>query len=167
VKPKLLLLEKRTVQLQEAEAKLEAASNELAEVNAYKAMLRKKFDTQMASKNALQEQAQKTKRKMDQANKLINSLADNKTRWIQNSNEFKATKMRLVGNVAKACAFVSYCGPFNAEFRNLLTDQYFMGDLNSRGIPASEEFNITDFLVDQVTIGEWNLQGLPADELSI
>jgi len=75
--------------------------------------------------------------------------------------------MRLVGNVAKACAFVSYCGPFNAEFRNLLTDQYFMGDLNSRGIPASEEFSITEFLVDQVTIGEWNLQGLPADELSI
>jgi len=126
VKPKLLLLEKRTVQLQEAEAKLEAASNELAEVNALKAALRKKFDTQMASKNALQEQAQKTKRKMDQANKLINSLADNKVRWIQNSNEFKATKMRLVGNVAKACAFVSYCGPFNAEFRNTLCDQYFM-----------------------------------------
>jgi len=28
------------------------------------------------------EKANKTKRKMDQANKLINSLADNKTRWI-------------------------------------------------------------------------------------
>jgi dynein heavy chain len=53
VKPKLLLLERRTVQLQEAEAKLEAASSELAEVNALKASLRKKFDAQMASKNAL------------------------------------------------------------------------------------------------------------------
>ena len=104
---------------------------------------------------------------MDQANKLINSLADNKVRWIQNSNEFKATKMRLVGNVAKACAFVSYCGPFNAEFRNILTDQYFMSDLNARGVPASEEFNISEFLVDQVTVGEWNLEGLPADELSV
>ena len=104
---------------------------------------------------------------MDQANKLINSLADNKVRWIQNSNEFKATKMRLVGNVAKACAFVSYCGPFNAEFRTILTDQYFMSDLNARGVPASEEFNISEFLVDQVTVGEWNLEGLPADELSV
>lgn len=53
MKPKLLLLERRTVQLQEAEAKLEAASCELAEVNALKASLRKKFDGQMASKNAL------------------------------------------------------------------------------------------------------------------
>ena len=99
----------------------------------------------------------KTKRKMDQANKLINSLADNKARWIQNSNEFKATKMRLVGNVAKACAFVSYCGPFNSEFRTKLAEEYFGGDLIARGIPLSEDFSITNFLVDPVTVGEWSL----------
>ena len=51
------MLEQRTVQLQEAEGKLAAASAELDEVNALKASLRKKFDSQMASKNALQEQA--------------------------------------------------------------------------------------------------------------
>ena len=136
-------------------------------MKALKETLRKKFDGQMASKNALQEQAQKTKRKMDQANKLINSLADNKVRWTANSAAFKATKMRLVGNVARACAFVSYCGPFNAEFRGILTDQYFMNDLSSRGIPASDDFNISEFLVDQVTVGTWNLEGLPADELSV
>ena len=38
------------------------------------------------------EKAMKTKRKMDQANKLINSLADNKVRWIGQSNEFKNLK---------------------------------------------------------------------------
>jgi len=43
--------------LGEAEAKLAAASAELEEVNALKASLRKKFDAQMAAKNALQEQA--------------------------------------------------------------------------------------------------------------
>ena len=68
------------------------------------------------------EKAMKTKRKMDQANKLINSLADNKVRWIGQSNEFKNLKNRLVGNVAKASAFVSYCGPFNAEFRTMLNE---------------------------------------------
>ena len=67
---------------------------------------------------------------MDQANRLINSLADNKTRWIQNSNEFKTMKDQLVGNVARASAFVSYCGPFNAEFRQLLSNEYFVNDLN-------------------------------------
>merc|ERR1712166_1320413 len=96
----------------------------------------------------------KTKRKMDQANKLINSLGDNKVRWISASNEFKATKGRLVGNVAKASAFISYCGPFNGDFRD-------------KNIPFSDEFDISDFLVDQVTIGEWALQKLPSDGLSI
>jgi dynein heavy chain len=42
-----------------------------------------------------------------------------------------------------------------------------MMDLAARGIPVSEEFNISNFLVDQVTVGEWNLEGLPADELSV
>lgn len=113
------------------------------------------------------EKAMKTKRKMDQANKLINSLADNKVRWEANSKEFKARKNRLVGNVAKASAFISYCGPFNAEFRNILNEQYFTDDLKSKNIPYSDEFNISAFLVDQVTIGEWALQKLPTDELSI
>ena len=49
VKPKLLMLEQRTIQLGAA------ASAELEEVGALKASLRMKFDAQMASKNALQE----------------------------------------------------------------------------------------------------------------
>lgn len=121
----------------------------------------------MAAKDALMEKAMKTKRKMDQANKLINSLADNKVRWIATSQEFKATKQKLVGNVAKASAFISYCGPFNAEFRTILNDQYFTNDLKEKNIPFTEDFDISAFLVDQVTTGEWALQKLPTDELSI
>ena len=39
---------------------------------------------------------------MDQANRLINSLQDNKERWIKSAAEFKSLKQRLVGDVAKA-----------------------------------------------------------------
>ena len=37
-------------------------------------MLQRKFDDQMSEKNALMEKASKTRKKMDQANRLINSL---------------------------------------------------------------------------------------------
>lgn len=121
----------------------------------------------MAEKNALQEKAARTRKKMDQANRLINSLQDNKERWIQNANEFKNFKQKLVGDVAKACAFVSYCGPFNSEFRSKLLDEYFHEDLIKRGIPTSADLELTKFLVDDATVGEWNLQGLPSDDLSI
>lgn len=121
----------------------------------------------MSEKNALLEKANKTRKKMDQANRLINSLGDNKDRWIQNANEFKSLKQRLVGDVAKACAFVSYCGPFNSEFRNKLLEDYFQDDLVKRGIPVSSDLELTKFLVDEATVGEWNLEGLPSDDLSI
>lgn len=111
----------------------------------------------MAQKQALQDKAAKTRKKMDQANRLINSLADNKERWIKNSNEFRSLKQRLVGDVAKACAFVSYCGPFNSEFRTKLLDEYFHSDLITKQIPVSEDLQLTEFLVDQATIGEWSL----------
>jgi len=74
VKPKLRLLEIKTAALNEAEANLAAAEAELKETQDLKAMLQKKFDDQMAEKNALQEKAAKTRKKMDQANRLINSL---------------------------------------------------------------------------------------------
>jgi hypothetical protein len=42
----------------------------------------------MKEKN-LEEKAAKTKKKVDQATRLINSLKDNKERWIQNASQFK------------------------------------------------------------------------------
>lgn len=65
VKPKLRLLELKSVALKEAESKLAAAQAELAEVEALKQALRKKFDIQMEEKQALLERAQKTRKKMD------------------------------------------------------------------------------------------------------
>ena len=62
--------------------------------------------------------------------------------------------------------FLSYCGPFNQEFRALLLDAW-MKELNNRKIPHSENLSLQDMLTDSITIGEWNLQGLPNDMLSI
>jgi dynein heavy chain len=74
VRPKLRLLEIKSVQLKEAQDDLASAEKELEEVQALQARLKAKYDGQMAEKNALQEKANKTKKKMEQANRLINSL---------------------------------------------------------------------------------------------
>jgi len=62
---------------------------------------------------------------------------------------------------------VSYCGPFNADFRLKLLEEYFHNDIIAKNIPVSGDLQLTQFLVDQATIGEWNLEGLPSDDLSI
>ena len=71
-----------------------------------------------------------------------------------------------MGNVLLASGFLSYCGPFNQEFRAVLLDAW-KKELSDRSIPFSEKLNLTDMLCDSATIGEWNLQGLPNDELSV
>jgi dynein heavy chain, axonemal len=167
VKPKLELLEIKEAKQKDALEKLAEAEAELDACNQLKARLKKKYDDQMAEKQALQDKAAKTKRKMDQANRLINGLAGERKRWEHDANNFASLKSRLVGDVAKACAFVSYCGPFNAEFRQVLLDDYFHKDLSDRQIPCSEDLALTSFLVDDATVGEWNLQGLPSDDLSV
>ena len=65
-----------------------------------------------------------------------------------------------------ASGFLSYCGPFNQEFRGLLLDSW-KKELENRRIPLSDKLNLIDMLTDSATVGEWNLQGLPNDELSI
>jgi dynein heavy chain len=148
VKPKLHMLEVKTLALNEAQSKLAEAKAQLDEVNAVKAELRARYDGEVAKKQELADAAAKTRKKMDQANRLINSLGDNKVRWMNSRDQFQQTKKQLVGDVAKACAFVSYCGPFNSNFRNKLINEYFGEDLLARGIPLTDDLEMTAFLVD-------------------
>lgn len=166
VKPKMNFLaiqEARLADALEAKAKaqadLDAAQKDLDELQAT-------FNAQQDAKNALVEKATKTRNKMKAAKKLIDGLHDEKVRWTEDSNGFQSEKQQLVGDVAAATAFISYCGPFNQEYRSLLMKDYFMKDLKENEIPVSNSLELTKFLVDEAKVGEWNLQGLPKDDLS-
>lgn len=121
----------------------------------------------MDEKSQLEERSRKTKKKIEQARRLIDSLKDEKERWTRDRTEIAQKKKELVGNVSLACSFLSYCGPFNSEFRSILIKDYFIQDMKKRGIPVQPSIDLTTFLVDDATVGEWNLQGLPKDDLSI
>jgi dynein heavy chain len=54
---------------------------------------------------------------MDSATRLINSLSNERKRWTNDSRMINEKKKQLIGNVALCCAFMTYCGPFNAEYR--------------------------------------------------
>lgn len=71
-----------------------------------------------------------------------------------------------MGDVLLATGFLSYSGPFNQEFRNLMLKTWRKEMMNKK-IPFTEDLNLISMLVDNATIADWNLEGLPNDELSI
>jgi len=89
----------------------------------------------MDTKNELENNAMKTKKKIKTANDLISSLFGEKERWSTGLQSINEDKRKLVGNSSLSTAFVSYCGPFNSEFRSLLKDDYFIKDMKAKGVP--------------------------------
>lgn len=124
------------------------------------------YDSAVMEKQRLTDAANSCIRKMNTATTLINGLGGEKLRWKQQSKEFKAQLGRLVGDVVLATGFLSYCGPYNQEFRYNLVKMW-MQILEGREIPFTAKLNITSMLVDSSTVSEWTLQGLPNDELSV
>ncbi|XP_069476735.1 dynein axonemal heavy chain 5-like [Ambystoma mexicanum] len=146
-------------ELNNAQSQLDAKQKELDDVQAM-------YDAAMREKQTLLDDAEACRRKMINATALIEGLGGEKIRWTESSKNFQSQIVRLVGDVLLATGFLSYCGPFNQEYRNLLL-QLWKKEMNSNRIPYSDDLNLISLLVDNATIGEWNLQGLPNDDLSI
>ncbi|KAF0871450.1 DYH5 protein, partial [Crocuta crocuta] len=145
--------------LQKAQAELDDKQAELDVVQA-------EYEQAMTEKQTLLEDAERCRHKMQTASTLIGGLAGEKERWTEQSKEFAAQTKRLVGDVLLATAFLSYSGPFNQEFRNLLLNDW-KKEMKVREIPFGDNLNLNEMLIDAPTISEWNLQGLPNDDLSI
>jgi dynein heavy chain len=167
VKPKMLALKQAEAKLKSANAKLAKAQGELDTVQADLDKMQASFDEAMAHKQALQEDADATTKKMDAANRLINGLSGERKRWGEQSEAFDNEIRRLAGDVSLACAFIGYVGPYNASFREMLQKDRFYADCKQRGVPVTEDLRVSTFLVDEGTIGDWTLEGLPTDELSV
>ena len=129
-------------------------------------VVQREYEKAMSEKQALLDDANSCRKKMQNASALIDGLAGERIRWTEASKLFESQINRLVGDVLIATGFLSYTGPFNQEFRNLIMKNW-RTECTKRKIPLSDDLNVITMLVDNPTITEWNLEGLPNDELSI
>jgi dynein heavy chain len=166
VQPKMAALKVAEARLEKAMRELGAAQEELNGVMAIVAGLDRDLDEAQGTMNALKKTASDMQKQMDAATRLLSGLSGENARWLEDSKNFALRRKKLIGDVACVCAFVSYVGPFNTEFRDKLYAN-FLADTQKRQVPAHTKTDVVPFLVDQGTIGEWALEGLPSDELSI
>jgi dynein heavy chain len=66
---------------------------------------------------------------------------------------FSMPPCRLVGDVVLATGFLSYCGPYNQEFRSGLIHSW-MNNLKSHEIPFTHNLNISNMLVESGMVGK-------------
>jgi len=165
--PKMDGLRLKEAELAAAQKKLAGAEAELNAAQAELDAMQIKFDAAMSEKQKLQDASDNTKRKMNSATELLTGLAGERDRWTKQSADFADQMSRLAGDCAIACGFMSYTGPFNKPFRDLLLDVKFLKDLTERKIPVTTGLSVSSMLTDEATTGQWNLQGLPTDDLSI
>ncbi|KAH8068253.1 dynein light chain binding protein [Aureococcus anophagefferens] len=163
VKPKLEALRIAEARLADAQRELDKAEAKLQACMDVLAGLQADFEAQMAKKEQIEAGALATRKKMEQATALIGGLGGERARWTEDSHKFDQTKKALVGDVAIGCAFVSYCGPFNQEFRDYIVHNRLTSDLKKRAVPCSPSLDIIPLLVDVGEMGDWNLEGLPTD----
>merc|ERR1719327_1200542 len=117
-------------------------------------------------KNELVANAEKTQKRANLANRLLNGLGGEGVRW-QNEVASLDNKMRLlVGDVMLASAFVAYIAPFSRQFRDELVKEKWTPDVIARGIPLTEGFDPMFLLTDASKTAGWRAEGLPADPLS-
>eukprot|EP00937_MAST-01D_sp_MAST-1D-sp2_P001010 g1010.t1 len=166
VKPKLEALKVAEAKLSAAVADQRTAEAQLDKCNAELRTLEDDLDATMKEKKALEDQARATERTMNRASELIGGLGGEQIRWTEDAKRFAQTKTRLVGDCAVACAFVSYCGPFNQHYREHCVERLFLRDARERSVPVSETCDVVDFLVERADLARWQIEGLPTDGLS-
>ena len=146
-------------ELQKTEKALRKKERELKKVQ-------KMYHNAVLEKQQIAKQADSCRKKMSAASTLINGLGGERIRWTQQSKTFKEQLQKLIGDSVLACAFLSYSGPFNQEFRNKLMTKW-KSILKDKSIPFSNTLSVVSMLVDAEEMAEWSLQGLPSDELSL
>ena len=104
--------------------------------------------------------------KLSRANKIIEGLASEKTRWEATVERLGNEYGFLVGNCLIAAGLVAYGGAFTAQYRSSL-EQCWREEATKRGIKLLDGISMKGLLEDPIKTKMWTAASLPNDNLSI
>lgn len=167
VEPKKQAVREAEVILAEAMEKKEKWETLVAELKAKLQILIDKFDAAERRKNEAEAKAFQCEAKLSLANRLVSALGAEGERWKQSIITVGEQLDVVLGDVLMASAFVSYIGPFNIQYRNLIMKQIFTKFFKDNKIPVSADPNPLNILTSEAEMASWQNEKLPSDEVSL
>jgi dynein heavy chain len=86
----------------------------------------------------------------------VSALGSENERWDRSIKELDLSITLLPGDVLIASAFVSYAGPFNKKFRDIMIHDTFLKFIVENKIPLSQNADPVKLLTDESTVAKWN-----------
>ncbi|ETO04868.1 hypothetical protein RFI_32528 [Reticulomyxa filosa] len=166
VEPKREKLKQAQADLFAKQESLKEIMKELEKIEAHVLLLKAQFDKSEAEKKELTEKADELETKLGRAGQLLEGLYGERVRWEATIDQLKELSQNLVGDCAIAAAFLTYAGPFDAEYRNALINQHWTKFIKFHQLKMSNSFQFHKFLVDPTNLRKWEICGLPSDSFS-
>ena len=105
-------------------------------------------------------------KKLIRAEKMISGLEGEKVRWTETVKVLGERQTLLIGDCLVAAGMVSYAGPFTAQYRLELEEEW-RSHIKRLDIKHTAGVSMRNVLGDDVLIRIWSVAGLPNDNLSI
>eukprot|EP00727_Mastigamoeba_balamuthi_P006867 m51a1_g2800 putative dynein heavy chain axonemal (4501) ;mRNA; f:77561-92205 len=167
VKPKRAAVELALKQQKQNQKDLETIKAEAKMLTTQIEMLNREYQTRTKEQHDLKEQAELMEKRLIAAKQLISGLGTERVRWAKDMETLKYKRERVVGDCLLCASFLTYAGPFTAEFRSKMINDDFQDDIIARKIPLSFPFRLEQILADDVKLNQWASEELPPDELSV
>lgn len=148
------------MKLEEVEAVVKALNDALGKLEA-------EFNKATKEKEDAIATAARYERRLNLAQRLVTALSSENERWAVSIEQLKVDMSVLTGDVLISSAFISYAGPFNKKFRDIMINDNFKKYIIDGKIPFSKTINPVKMLADEACVAVWNKQGLPTDPVSI
>ncbi len=156
----MLSLDKKQSALREAQARLQKVIDKVQ-------ALKSQYDESVSTKERLREESESLETKLDRAAKLVSGLSGERVRWEASVAVLENSISLLIGDCVVAAGFLSYCGPFNSDYRNALVLETWIPKIHQLNVPCSDDFACSSFLSEPTEVREWSMKGLPADSFSV
>lgn len=166
VNPKRAKVIEMNEKLAVVRAMLKEKRAKLAEVEEKMQKLQNEFDEKKAEETKLVNEIEDAMTKLDRANKIIQGLEGEKTKWTETVASLGIQYDFLIGNCLVAAGMVSYAGAFVAQYRTQLEEEW-VKKISELGIKVQPGMTMKGLLEDPVLIKTWNAASLPSDNLSI